>query len=67
MTTYLITGGAGFIGSHLADLLLGQEHGCRVLIASTSEVNGKGSRLPFHQDGGGACPLPRLSISSANI
>ncbi len=26
MTTYLITGGAGFIGSHLADILLAMEH-----------------------------------------
>ncbi len=135
MTTYLITGGAGFIGSHLTDLLLSQEYkvlaldnlstgntvnidrhkdnpsyhfiraditnamvmdrlasqadiiihlaaavgvnliierpvhtietnimgtevvlqaalryGCRVLIASTSEVYGKGSKIPFNED-----------------
>ncbi len=31
MATYLVTGGCGFIGSHLADALLGADHTVRIL------------------------------------
>ena len=39
----LITGGAGFIGSHLADILLR-----KVLL--TLEIYGKNNKIPFNED-----------------
>lgn len=47
MKISLITGGAGFIGSHLADLLLEKGHEVRVI---DNLVTGKMSNLPKHKD-----------------
>jgi dTDP-L-rhamnose 4-epimerase len=44
----LITGGAGFIGSHLADALLERGDRVRVLDNLAPQVHGPGSRRPDH-------------------
>src|SRR5438552_2317329 len=44
--TALITGGAGFIGSHLADELLGHGYRVRVLDSLTPQVHGSGKQPP---------------------
>lgn len=44
----LITGGAGFIGSHLADQLMERGHRVRVLDCLLPQVHGEGQRRPAY-------------------
>jgi dTDP-L-rhamnose 4-epimerase len=44
----LITGGAGFIGSHLADELLAHQYRVRALDNLTPQVHGEGKRRPAY-------------------
>jgi dTDP-L-rhamnose 4-epimerase len=50
MKDVLITGGAGFIGSHLADELLAHGYRVKVLDALAAQVHGEGRRRPPYLD-----------------
>ncbi|HET7753758.1 MAG TPA: NAD-dependent epimerase/dehydratase family protein [Anaeromyxobacteraceae bacterium] len=58
--TILITGGAGFIGSHLADHLLARGYSVRALDALSPQVHGEDARRPGYLD-------PEVELQVADV
>ena len=56
--TALVTGGAGFIGSHMVDLLIGQGYNVRVI---DNLVGGREHNIAHHRNN------PRFSFEAADI
>jgi len=61
-TTYVVTGGAGFIGSHLAERLLRDGHSVRVV---DNLISGKQATLDYLQSLGGDLSLHLISAADA--
>lgn len=61
--TYLVTGGAGFIGSHIAERLLRDDHRVRIL---DNMLTGKQSNLDYLKGLGGDLEIYTTSITDLN-